>query len=174
MPVVVLKVAHDGLLTMANVSLSPFASLAVGVKLYVLPTVTDFSGVPLIFGALFVVKLVVVEDFTVIVNAGSLVTSLPSLTLMTMLPVVPTLLLVGWPHTWPVVVLKPSHDGLPLTLKPRVLPSRSYALGRKLYVPPAVTELAGVPEIVGARLVELATAEMENAGNALFVPPSVT
>ena len=53
-PLLVLKVAHAGLFVMLNVRVLPSASLAVGWKLYALPTVTEVAGEPLIFGALFV------------------------------------------------------------------------------------------------------------------------
>ena len=66
-PVEVLKAAHDGLLEMLNVSLSPFASLAVGVKAYAVPTLAEVLGVPEIVGARFVVDEVV----AVIANSGS-------------------------------------------------------------------------------------------------------
>ena len=58
-------------------------------------------------------------------------------------------------------------------LKPSVLLSASAAVGRKLYALPAVTELAGVPLIVGARLAVRDTV-IENAGSATFVAPSLT
>ena len=58
-------------------------------------------------------------------------------------------------------------------LKPSVLLSASAATGRKLYALPAVTELAGTPLIVGARLAVRDTV-IENAGSATFFAPSVT
>src|SRR5262245_20012570 len=49
-PFDVLKVAQAGLFWMLNVSVSLFASLAVGVNVYATPARTDVSGVPLITG----------------------------------------------------------------------------------------------------------------------------
>ena len=49
-PVEVLKLAQDGLFSIENVSASPSASAAVGVKLYGWPTTTELGGVPLIVG----------------------------------------------------------------------------------------------------------------------------
>jgi hypothetical protein len=77
-PVVEVKVAHVGLLTMVNVSVPPLASLAVGVKVYCVPTVAVVGGVPEIVGGVF-------EDATVMENAGNAAEAVPSLTLMTML-----------------------------------------------------------------------------------------
>src|SRR5690606_38540695 len=73
-PVLVLKLAQDGLLTMLNVSVSLSASLAVGVNEYAWPCMTCVVGVPLIVGARFA------ASETVIVNAASEAVSWPSLT----------------------------------------------------------------------------------------------
>src|SRR5262245_25862253 len=54
LPVVVLNVAHVGLFVMANVSVSPLASDAVGWKLYAVPATRLVDGVPEIVGAVFV------------------------------------------------------------------------------------------------------------------------
>jgi hypothetical protein len=80
-PVVVLKLAHDGLLAMLNVSVLPFGSLAVGVKAYAFPAVTERAGEPLIVGGEFVE----VAARTEIANAGSEAVVLPSLTVILML-----------------------------------------------------------------------------------------
>jgi hypothetical protein len=53
--VLVLKLAHDGLFVMLKVSGSLFASEAVGRNEYAVPTRPVVAGVPLIFGAVFVV-----------------------------------------------------------------------------------------------------------------------
>jgi hypothetical protein len=52
-PVVVLKTAQAGGLTIANVSASPFASLALGMKVYIELTCAVSGGVPVIVGAAF-------------------------------------------------------------------------------------------------------------------------
>lgn len=54
-PVVVLKLAQLGRLLIEYVSESPFGSLAVGWNRYVLPTVTEVDGVPLIVGGCWTV-----------------------------------------------------------------------------------------------------------------------
>src|SRR5512139_2147970 len=98
-PVLVLNVAQAGLFVMLNVSVVPaFASLAVGVNVYCVPTVAVVGGVPEITGGVF-------EDATVIENAGSGVDALPSLTLITMFVNVPTLLAPGVPLSRPVFTL---------------------------------------------------------------------
>src|SRR5262245_27850306 len=70
LPVEVLKLAQPGLLLMAKVSLSLFASLAVGWKVYALPAVTLLPGAPAIFGAAFAV-VGLVAGRTRMANAGS-------------------------------------------------------------------------------------------------------
>ena len=70
-----------------------------------MPCITDVDGVPEIIGAPFAVLLTVIE------NAGNCAVTLPSLTLIAMLLVVPTLLAVGVPCSRPVVVLNVAHDG---------------------------------------------------------------
>jgi len=89
-PVAELNDAQLGLLAMLNVSVPPFASLAVGVNAYCVPAVAVVGGVPEITGGVF-------DDTTVIENAGSGVDALPSLTLITMLPTVPMLPAPGVP-----------------------------------------------------------------------------
>src|SRR5512139_4271200 len=92
-PLLVLNVAQFGLLVMLNVNVVPaLASLAVGVNVYCVPTVAVVAGVPEITGGVF-------EEATVIANAGSGVDALPSLTLITMLPKVPTLAAPGVPDS---------------------------------------------------------------------------
>lgn len=78
---------------------------------------------PEIFGAVFA------TDFTVIVNALSEEVSLPSLALMMMLLNVAAA--EGVPDSFPVAVLKVAQLGLFCTLKPRVSPSTSLAVGWK-------------------------------------------
>ena len=55
-PVAVSKVVHDGRLLMLKVNTSPSASLAVGTKLYKLPTTTCGCGVPAMIGAVLVIQ----------------------------------------------------------------------------------------------------------------------
>jgi hypothetical protein len=50
-PVLVLNVAHAGLLVMLKVSTSPSASFALGVKVYAWPTSVEPKGLPEIVGA---------------------------------------------------------------------------------------------------------------------------
>ena len=89
-------------------------------------TSTLVAGVPLMVGA----SLVLV---TVRLKAGRAVVTVPSLTLITMLLVVPTLALVGVPLKRPVVVLKVAQLGRFTMLKAKVVPaSGSDAVGVKL------------------------------------------
>jgi hypothetical protein len=87
--------------------------------------------------------------FTVIEKAGSEALLVPSLTEITMLEVVPTLAACGVPESCPVLVLKLAQAGGLATEKVRVLPLGSVVEGVKLYAEPAVTDVAGVPLIVG-------------------------
>jgi hypothetical protein len=122
-PVVVLKLAHDGLFAIEYVSVSPSASAAVGRKLYALFTPTDVAGVPEIVGA----RLPCV---TAIENAGIAVDTLPSLTLIVIEANVPVA--VGVPDKRPVDVLKDAQLGLFAIVKPSVSLFASLAVGWKL------------------------------------------
>ena len=86
-PVVVLKVAHDGLFWMLKASVLPSGSEAEGWKLYACPTFADVTGVPLIVGARLVVDVEL--EVTVMVNSGRLSVARPSLTVMRMLEYLP-------------------------------------------------------------------------------------
>jgi hypothetical protein len=66
---------------------------------------------------------------------------------------VPTALLVGVPDKRPFVLLNDAHAGKFDTLKERVSPSGSLAVGVKVYAEPAATEVPGVPDTVGAEWV---------------------
>lgn len=170
-PVDVLKLAHAGLLEILNVNESPFASFAVGVKAYALPTPTDVEGVPEMVGAVLLVE----PEVTPIANAGSEVVALPSLTRMTMFENVPTLELVGVPAKRPVDVLNVAHTGLLEMLNVSLSPFASLALGVKAYAVPTFAELLGVPEMVGARfVVEELVAVIANSGNERYLWPSPT
>jgi hypothetical protein len=57
-PVVALNVAHAGRFVIANVSVLPSGSLAVGVNEYAVPTMAEVGGVPEIVGARFDVVVV--------------------------------------------------------------------------------------------------------------------
>ncbi len=140
--------------------LSPSASAAVGRNVYAWPTVALVAGEPEIVGA----RLVCV---TVMANAGRLVETLPSLTLITMPDAVPTLAAAGVPVSVPSALLIDDHAGLPRTLNVSLSPSASAAVGRNVYDWPTVAPVAGEPEIVGARLV--CATVMANAGR-LVVP----
>jgi hypothetical protein len=105
LPVLAVNVAHDGLFAMLKVS-DGFGSgsLAVGVKVYCEPALADVAGEPEIVGALFV---------TVTANAASVAAPpLPSLTLITMLLVVPASAAAGVPDSRPVLGVNVAHDGL--------------------------------------------------------------
>ena len=65
---------------MLKVSLSPFASFAVGVNVYAEPTRTDVVGEPAIVGAALLPPLGCEGLPTVIANAGNFTYDLPSLT----------------------------------------------------------------------------------------------
>ena len=119
-----LNVAHDGRAEMLNVSGSPFASLAVGVKLYTVPTRALVDGVPLIVGAVFVVD---VELDTVMLNDGSEAEDTPSVAMIMMYENVPVA--VGVPEIRPVEVLNVAHEGLLRMENVSALPSGSFAVG---------------------------------------------
>ena len=164
----VLNDAHDGLLVIENVSASPFASEAVGRKLYAEPTATERAGEPLITGAL----LEVVELETIMLKAPNEVVALPSLTLMMMLLWVPVA--VGVPASVPVEVEKVAQLGLFWILKPNESPFTSLATGRKLYAIPTFAVVGGVPAIAGALLVvELELTLIEKADKLAVLLPSV-
>jgi hypothetical protein len=159
-----LNVAHAGRFEIANVSVSPSASAAVGRKANALPAFTEVDGVPLIVGARFGVLA------TVTANGASAVLILPSLTLMTMFEYVPTFVADGVPISWPVTLLNVAHIGRFWMLKPSVLLSASAAVGRKLYACPAVTEVDGAPLIVGALLAEPVTVSVNGVSPTPTLP----
>jgi len=96
-------------------------------------------------GALFVV---LPDPVTVMLNACNEVLALPSVTEITMFEYFPTCDADGVPPRTPVDELNQAHAGLPEMLN--VSGSLSHADGWKRYLVPAVTVVAGVPEIVGA------------------------
>ena len=98
---------------------------------------------PLIVGARFGTAV------TSMLNAGSAADAWPSDTLITMLLVVPTWVEPGVPLRRPLAVSKLAHAGLFDTLKLKLSPSASLADGVNAYDCPAVTCVAGDPEITG-------------------------
>ena len=148
LPVAGSNVAHDGLLVMLKVSVSPASrSDAVGVKLYAVSSATEVGGVPeMVGGSLTLV--------TVRSNGGSdAETPAESVTVITIPVVVPTSALRGVPLNTPVAALKPAHDGLLAMLKVSVSPgSTSEAVGAKLYAVSSATLVDGTPAIVGGSL----------------------
>jgi hypothetical protein len=121
-PVLVENVAHDGRFTMLNVSVPPFASAAVGVKVYCVPTVPVVAGVPEIVGGTF-------AAVTAIANAGNAAVAMPSLTPIRMLLYVPTWVAPGVPWRAPVVALNVAHAGRFAIVNVSALPSASAADG---------------------------------------------
>ena len=76
--------------------------------------------------------VVVIGAFTVMLNAANDTVSMPSLTLIVIPLVVPVSVLAGVPLMDPLVVLKVAQVGRLVTLKLRVSPSASLAVGAKL------------------------------------------
>jgi hypothetical protein len=112
---------------------------------------------------------------TVIENAASDVVALPSLTRITMFEYVPICASVGVPLRRPVEVLKDTHAGLFEMLKVKESPFESLAVGVNEYAEPTPTDVAGVPEILGAVLdVEAALTVIEKVGSDVVVLPSLT
>ena len=105
-PVLMLNDAQLGLLAIEKLSVSLSGSLAVGRNEYVAPTFTDVAGVPVMVGARLGAACTVIE------NGASEAVALPSLTLMVMPDVVPTLADAGVPVSRPVVLLNVAHAGL--------------------------------------------------------------
>jgi hypothetical protein len=89
-----------------------------------------------------------VVPVTVMLNAASEALAVPSATVITIPDVVPASVAFGLPESCPVVVLKVAQDGAFLMENVMVPASESLALGVKVYCPPTVTEVGGVPEIV--------------------------
>jgi hypothetical protein len=105
-------------------------------------------------------------------KAGNDVVAVPSDTLIPMLLNEPTSATAGVPVRRPVEVLNVAQLGLFEMLNVSVSPSASVALGWKLYAVPAITEVAGVPLMVGARLV-VALIWIVNDGNEAVAIPSL-
>ncbi len=128
-PVLVEKLAQAGRFVIENVSESPSASAAVGVKLYAVPAVMLAGGTPEIVGARFAGGGVVGAAVTWMRNDGSEALSLPSDTEIVMLPDVPTFAAAGVPVTAPVLAFRLAQVGRPVAEKLSGSPSASLALG---------------------------------------------
>ena len=166
-PVLVENVAHEGAPVIENVSGSSSASSAVGVNEYSVPTCADGAGFPEIVGGVFGAAV------TVMANVGRVAIAVPSLTLMEMFVKVPAA--VGVPCRRPVLVVNVAHAGRFAIANVNVLPSASLAVGVNEYIVPACTDVAGLPEIVGALFVGgAAVTVIVNAGNKVVASPSVT
>ena len=87
--------------------MSPSASEAVGWNEYACPAITEVGGLPLITGARLAAS-------TRMLNAGSELIAMPSLTEIRTLLKDPTLLPLGVPDRRPVCVLKVAQDGRPV------------------------------------------------------------
>src|SRR5438876_328055 len=107
-------------------------------------------------------------------NAGSDVDAFPSLTLITMLPKVPTAVVVGVPSNAPVPASNVAQAGRPETLKVSGLLSASLAVGTNAYALPAVTEAGGTPEMTGAELPPDAVTVMPNGASCAVLSPLLT
>jgi hypothetical protein len=91
-----------------------------------------------------------------------------------MLPVVPTEPLGGVPVIAPVCWFKAAQDGRFVALNCSASPLASLAVGVKLYEDPAVTEVVGWPEMVGAELLAVAAevpGELATEALSLPLPP---
>src|SRR5882672_1675780 len=86
---------------------------------------------------------------TVIANGTSVALAAPSVARIWMLLVVPTSPAAGVPDRRPVPMSNAAQPGAPVTVKVNTSPSASCAVGVNEYAPPASTDEAGVPEIVG-------------------------
>jgi hypothetical protein len=68
------------------------------------------------------------------------------------------------PESWPVAILKFAQEGLFWILNESASPLASAAVGLKLYAAEAGTDVAGLPEMVGAALVTPLVTRIENGG----------
>jgi len=118
------NVAQAGLFTTVNVSRSPSASDAVGLKEYGWRMTPVVTGLPPITGGRLATVVAVMEKL------ASVAVKAPSDTLIEMLDEVPAT--VGVPLSRPVVELNVAHAGLFVILKVNALPSGSDAVGVKL------------------------------------------
>jgi hypothetical protein len=125
-PVLVLNVAHAGLLRMENVSVLPSGSLAVGWNEYAVPTVAVVTGVPEMVGDLFGFGCTTIE------NTGKETRVVPSVTeIVTPLQVF-ACSAKGVPESRPVLEENDAQPGLLAIENVSALPSASLAVGVKL------------------------------------------
>src|SRR5215218_4318955 len=103
-PVSVSKLAHAGRLPMLKRKGSPFASVAVGTKLYAELATTAVGGVPEMTGATLSLAVARIE------NRSAWLVLFPSLTVIRILVQTPGA--VGVPLSTPVVAPKLAHEGL--------------------------------------------------------------
>jgi hypothetical protein len=125
LPVCASKAAHAGRFVTLNVNGLPSGSLAVGVKVYALPTITDVGGVPVIVGGRFVG----VVSVTVTSNGGSSVCVAPSDTHTTTPRWRPMFVRLGEPESCPVFESNVAHDGFASMPNTSASPSGSDAVG---------------------------------------------
>jgi len=109
---------------------------------------------------------------TVIVKAGKVADPLPSLTLIRMPALLPTSAAAGVPPSCPLAVSKLAQEGLLAIENVRLLPDGSLAVGVNEYAVPAVTLVAGVPEIEGPEAPD--TTVIAKAGKEALATPSLT
>jgi hypothetical protein len=142
-PVVALKLAHVGLSVMEKLAFFPASTVAFGSNAYAWPATTDFAGDPAMVGFVYGAD-------TSMENAASAAFAVPVLTLMVMSAYAPSCALVGVPLSSPVAMLKLAQEGLCAIEKLSVLPAGPLAVGVNAYACPAITDVAGLPVIVGA------------------------
>src|SRR5687767_2142740 len=103
-------------------------------------------------------------------NTGSAADAWPSDTLITMLLVVPTWVEPGVPLRRPLAASKLAQAGLFDKVKLKLSPSASLVEGVNAYDCPAVTRVAGDPEITGVAFRAGATSIPKGASEAKLVP----
>ena len=105
-------------------------------------------------------------------NGPRVAVAVPSETVIWMPLWVPTCWSPGVPLMRPFDELKVAHTGNPETENDKALPSGSLAVGVKLYCEFALTDVGGVPEIVGGEFGTFTV--IENAARLLEACPSDT
>ena len=108
LPVLAFNDAHVGKPCTLKVRVSPLVSAATGVNEYRVPAVPVLDGTPVIVGATFGAA-----DTVMVKASSATAAALPSDTLMTMLGNVPARELPASAHSFPVLVSKAAHAGLP-------------------------------------------------------------
>jgi hypothetical protein len=129
-PVLVLKVAHPGRLTIEKVKLSPRGALTTGRKLKAWPAVMLPGGVPAIVGGAGGVCMIDgVHGMTTIRNGPTVARLVPSDTTICIAAVVPTSSVSGTPESSPFVSPNVAQSGLFVMLKDSTRPSALEADG---------------------------------------------